>query len=126
MLASVIPPDAGAWAHRPFLRWQLADEAADTEAKPSAVRAWHLCGDLKDGLSKGEWMDEVEALIRKALPVTALAEIAGHLPTDKPAHAHILVAPRRARERSYGETDFELYDRLNVDLRRSWEQWVLN
>lgn len=126
MLTSIIPPNAGEWAHRPFLRWRLADEAAEAEGEPSAIRAWHLCGDLKPGLSKGEWMDVVEGFVRTALPVTALAEIAGHLPADKPAHAHILVAPRRVGERFYGETDFELYDLLNVDLRRSWERWLLN
>ena len=76
MLASIVPRDAGDWAHRPYLRWQLADEAAETEANSSAIRAWHICGDLKEGLTPGQWMDQTHDLVRSALPASAVAEIA--------------------------------------------------
>lgn len=126
MLASIIPPEAGDWAHRPYLRWQLADEVADAQGGTTPIRAWHVCAGLKAGLTLGQWMDQVADLVRRALPSHAVADLAGHLPTSKRAHAHILVAPRRAGSRSYGEIDFSLYHRLNTDLRRSWEHWLLS
>lgn len=124
MLTSIVPPEAGDWAHRPYLRWQLADEAAEAEDRRAAVRAWHLCGDLKEGLSTGQWMDQVHGLVRSHLPQDIVAEIAGHLPTAKPAHAHVLVAPRRLGPKGYQAIDYGLYDCLNVDLRAAWEEWL--
>lgn len=123
MLVPIVPVGAPEWVHRPFLRWQLADEAVEQGAV-DAVRAWHVCGDLKPGLSSGAWMDDVTSLVRAALPTEAVAEIAAHVPTNKPAHAHILVAPRRVGPTSYGPVDYGLYDRLYHVLRAAWMAWL--
>lgn len=123
MLVPIVPASAPDWVYRPFLRWQLADEAVE-EAAVDTVRAWHVCGDLKSGLSPGRWMDDVTSLVRAALPTEAVAEIAAHVPTNKPPHAHILVAPRGFGPTSYGPVDYGLYDRLDHVLRTAWMAWL--
>ena len=126
MLTPIIPEGAPEWVNRPFLRWQLADEAAEASGEPDEVRAWHLCGDLKPGLTRYQWGEQVEAMTRTALPDHIVAEIAIHVPPHKPPHAHILVAPFSVTpcEREYGEVCHDLRRRLEDDLGGGWLDWL--
>jgi hypothetical protein len=124
MLTPIIPPAAGQWAHRPYLRWQMADETAEASGDADSVRAWHICGDLRQDLTRGQWVDQVVAMTRAALPGRIAAEIAIHVPPDKPAHAHILVAPFRAGRRRYGRACPDLHRRLEEDLGHAWLAWL--
>jgi hypothetical protein len=124
MLVNIIPENAPAWVRSPFLRWQLADEVTEAEGELDGIRAWHVCGDLRPGLTRGEWLDAVERLVRDALPDGVVADIAGHFPASKPPHAHILVAARHLDHKCYGAADYGLYDRINTDLRAPWLRWI--
>ena len=68
VLLPIVPNDAPWWALSPYLRWQMADEAADNDGSGDDIRAWHICGDLKPGLSNGQLVDQVEAMTLRALP----------------------------------------------------------
>lgn len=126
MLTPIIPAGAPEWVSRPYLRWQLADEAAEASGGPEEIRAWHICGDLKPGLTRGQWVDQVEAITRAALPDRIVAEIAVHVPQDKPPHAHILIAPRYVtrRCRRYGKVCPDLHRRLAEELGDAWHDWL--
>lgn len=124
MLTPIIPPEAGDWADRPYLRWQMADEAAEASGDPDRIRAWHICGDLRPGVTRGQWVDQVEAMTRAALPDRIAAEIAIHVPPDKSPHAHILVAAFHVGRRRYGKVCLDLHRRLEQDLGRAWLDWL--
>lgn len=125
MLMSIIPDGAPDWARRPFLRWQFADEAVEESGKVHGVRAWHVCGDLRPGLSRGAWTDAVEMLVRNALPTGVLAEIAGHIPADgAPPHVHILVSSHYVGDNGYTSVAYPLYRRLTECLRPDWLAWL--
>ena len=123
MLSPIIPEAAPAWAHKPFLRWHFADKAVAGASETGAVRAWHVCADLPLGMSRGEWTDGAERIVRDVLPSIAVAEICGHVPTDHPPHIHILVAARVAGARRYGRLISGLEDILLNDLRKRWLEW---
>lgn len=124
MMTPILPSGAPAWAHRPFLRWKMADEAVEQEAGSDSLRAWHVCADLPVGLSRGRWVDMTEDLVRSALPACAVAEICGHLPVQDPAHIHLLVAARTPGEWRYGTLLPELEACLNVRLKQHWLAWL--
>lgn len=124
MLTPIIPPEAGDWADRPYLRWQMADEAAEASGDPGSVRAWHICGDLRPGMTRGQWVDQVEEMTRAALPNRIVAEVAIHIRQDKPPHAHLLVAAHCAGRRRYGKFCSDLYDRLADGLGDAWLDWL--
>ncbi|WP_426693525.1 MobA/MobL family protein [Sphingomonas sediminicola] len=125
MLTSIVPDEAPEWVHRPFLRWQLADEAIEASGDLHGVRAWHVCGDLRPGLSRGEWMDQVVDLVRSVLPAGIVAEIAGHIPrAGRPPHVHILISSRYFGRRTYAGVSYPLYRRLNGCLRQAWVEWA--
>jgi hypothetical protein len=123
MLAPIIPAEAPAWVHRPFLRWHFADEAVEDASPKGAVRAWHVCGDLPLGVSRGQWADQAEQIVREVLPSMAVAEICGHIPNDHPPHLHILVAARVPGARRYGRLISGLGDILQNNLRERWLEW---
>ncbi|WP_324751197.1 MobA/MobL family protein [Sphingomonas sp. LY54] len=123
-LIPILPDDAPDWVNRPYLRWQLADEAAELTDRPNEVRAWHVCGDLKPSLTRGEWVDQVEAMTRAALPKGTVAEIAIHVPRDKPPHAHVLVAARYPARRCYGRLCPVLGTQLGDRLGGAWLKWL--
>ena len=122
MLSAILPEKAAEWTRRPFLRWHFADEAVEG-SKIDAVRAWHVCADLPLGMSRGQWADEAENIVRDVLPAGAVAEICGHLPTDHPPHIHLLVAARAPGPRRYGRLHHGLGDLLQTALRERWLAW---
>ena len=126
MSGAILPTATGEWAESPFVRWKAADDAAEKTGRPDEIRAWHVVADLPPGLSKGEWFDRAEQMVRAVLPDTAIAEMAGHMPFDgTPPHLHLLVAPRYANDRhGYGRVAFCIYRRLNEQLRASWLDWL--
>lgn len=124
MLTPILPVDSPKWVCRPFLRWKRADDAAEATGRLDDIRAWHICGDLKKGLTRGQWSDQVEEMVRFALPSGIVAEIAGHIPRDKPPHVHILVASRYVGNDAYEQIAYDLHRRLNEDLRQSWADWL--
>ena len=124
MLCEILPRNAPGWARSPYLRWQMADEAVRDD--DAAIRAWHICADLPAGMSRGQWMDQTEALIRSVLPDAAVAEICGHIPASEPPHIHALVAPRRPVSRRFGAALPNLPQLLQVSLRDRWLQWLQN
>lgn len=124
MMTPIIPAGAPDWVSRPFLRWQLADEAVQRPGTSESVRAWHVCADLPVGLSRGTVVDQAEQIVRSALPTNAVAEICGHMPDDNVPHVHILVAARAPAARHYGAEIENLEARLTVELQRSWLSWL--
>lgn len=124
MLLPVLPAQAPDWVAQPFMRWKRADEAAEASNRPDEIRAWHICADLPEGLSKGQWVDHVESMVRAATPNRIVAEIAVHLPADKPPHAHVLVSSRYAGRNRYGGVAYDLHKRLDDDLRILWMRWL--
>ena len=124
VLLPIVPDNAPWWVSSPYLRWQMADEAADNAGTGDDTRAWHICGDLPPGLSNGQLVDRVEAMTRAALLPGIVAEIAIHMPQYQPNHAHILVASRVVGDRRYGETCTELHERLNIGLHETWNEWL--
>lgn len=124
MLTAIVPVAAPEWTRRPFLRWKLADEAAERADNGHQIRAWHVCADLPPHMSRGQWMDEAEAIVRDVLPETAVAEMVGHLPVDKPPHIHILVAARSPAARCYGHPLPTLEEVLQHELKARWLDWI--
>jgi hypothetical protein len=124
MLTAIVPNHAPTWVRRPFLRWKLADEAAERGKNPEEIRAWHICADLPLEESRGCWMDGAEMLVRNALPQGCVAEICGHAPEDEPPHVHILVAPRVPGSRHYGALLKGLEDLLTGHLKQRWLRWL--
>ena len=55
---------------------------------------------------------------------TAVAEIAGHLPVDKPPHIHVLIAARVPAARRYGRPLHGLEDVLQNELKARWLEWL--
>lgn len=124
MLQAIVPAGAPAWVRRPFLRWKLADEAAERGRNPQETRAWHICADLPAGVSRGEWMDGAESLVRETLPASVVAEICGHAPEHDPPHVHILVAARHAESSRYGPVVLGLEEVLSKQLKDRWLCWL--
>ena len=124
MLTAILPIAAPNWARKPYLRWKLADEAAESGAKEHQIRAWHVCADLPLNMSRGQWTDEVEAIVRDVLPETAVAEVVVHLPAEKPPHVHILVAARAPAARRYGHLLPRLDEILQSELKARWLDWL--
>lgn len=125
MRAPILPAAPPWWAEKPFLRWKMADQAADRAGRPDEIRAWHVVADLPMRCSKGEWVDRAEQMVRAVLPPATIAELAVHVPIDgAPAHCHLLTAPRYAEDDGYGSVAFCLHRRLNEQLRASWLDWL--
>jgi|GEM_PF-6968641 len=124
MLTPIVPQEAREWVKRPFLRWKLADEATKGCQGGAAVSAWHVVADLPLGMSRGQWTDEAEQLVRDVLPCTAVAEICGHLPTKDPPHIHMLVATRQPGPWSYTAMIEGLERLLQYELKARWLDWL--
>lgn len=122
----ILPEDPPPWLHHPHLRWGRADEVVGDgfQRTRSPTRAWHVVADLPPTLSRGHWMDEAELLCRLALPHGAVAEIAGHVPLDKPPHVHILIAHRYVTGRTYGEEIPGLQHAIESELQELWLDWL--